>query len=412
VLTYDQQLPLIGVQRSSPSDRTARRSHRLRSGVTPADLGLNQLSKRLLSIQAGALLFIGLLYAWLGLSCDWATLAPHCIGIGIVALVWLYYYWQPGKRSEWVIAEGLFVLLLIMTLALIVSSGQYVAASLGRPLIDTWLAATDAAIGVSVPGLVDWTRAHANIASVLRYAYFTLVPQFLLTVVVVGFICRDRPRIWEFTFHFHFCALATLAAFAFLPANEPGTYYRFETIIDQGRFLHQFQSLRAGTFVIHFDDMEGLVSFPSFHVAGALLVTWTFRKYRWLRWPLVALNISLIAATFMTGIHFVADAIGALPMFAASLCAYRYCGFAALFDSVPGCSEAGMKDETLAGVGEIAGRNQTTENVIAADQHDIRQSALNQARIHAIGKAGVATSCGNAVADWIDNSAHPTPTNH
>lgn len=411
MLTYDQQLQLIGVQGSSPSDRTARGSHRLRSGVTPADLGLNQLSKKLLSAQAGTLVFTGLLYAWLGLSSDWATLAPHCIGIVIIAIVWLYYYWHPGKRNEWVIADGLFVLLLIMSLGLIVSSSQYVVASLRRPLIDSWLSATDAMFGISVPQLVAWTRAHGPIAAWLHTAYFTLVPQFLLTVVVLGFVLRDRARLWEYAFHFHFCALVTLAAFAIVPADSAFTHYGFQSLIDQGRFIDHFQGLRAGTLTaIPFNNMEGLVSFPSFHVAGGLIVTWAFRKNRLLFWPLAVLNASLTAATFMTGAHYVTDVVATFFVFAASLCAYRYCGFAALFQTATGAIT--NTSRTLAPVGESVGRDQTIENVIAVDQRHIRQNALNQACFRTICEAGVATSCGNAVADWIDNSAHQTATNH
>jgi len=85
-------------------------------------------------------------------------------------------------------------------------------------------------------------------------------------------------RLWEFAFHFHFCALVTLAASGLFPAECAFTFYGFESLIDQGRFIHHFESLRAGTFqTIRFNDI-GLISFPSFHAAGALMVTWAFRS--------------------------------------------------------------------------------------------------------------------------------------
>jgi len=256
-------------------------------------------------------------------------------------------------------------------------------ASLRRPLIDSWLAATDALLGISVPQLVAWTRAHGLIAAWLHTAYFTLVPQFLLTVVVLGFVLRDRARLWEYAFHFHSCALVTLAAFAIVPADSAFTHYGFQSLIDQGRFIDHFQGLRAGTLTaIPFDNMEGLVSFPSFHVAGGLMVTWAFRKNRLLFWPLAVLNASLTAATFMTGAHYATDVVATLLMFAASLWVYRYCGFAALFDSVAGPSDASMKHKTLAGLGEISGRAQTNATAIRAGGSRNPSERLNQARFH------------------------------
>jgi membrane-associated phospholipid phosphatase len=78
--------------------------------------------------------------------------------------------------------------------------------------------------------------------------------------------------------------------------------------------------------VVRFDELEGLVSFPSFHVAGALIVLWAARRRRWLLMPLVCWNLVLIASTFMTGVHYVIDVIASVPLFLGSVALYqRYC---------------------------------------------------------------------------------------
>jgi len=66
-----------------------------------------------------------------------------------------------------------------------------------------------------------------------------------------------------------------------------------------------------------------LISFPSFHTAGALMVTWTFRHKRWFLVPLILLNIGLISATFMMGAHYFVDTLGGVALFAASVWMYR-----------------------------------------------------------------------------------------
>jgi hypothetical protein len=154
-----------------------------------------------------------------------------------------------------------------------------------------------------------------------------------LPVIVLGFILRDRQRLWEFAFHFHICTVITVTCLAIFPAECAFSYYGFESLIDQGRFIRHFNALRAGTFgAVRFDNIEGLISVPSFHVAGALMVTWAFRQLRWILWPLLVLNVVLVASTFMTGAHYVVDMIATLLMFSGSVLLYRYLRFSDLFE--------------------------------------------------------------------------------
>ena len=196
--------------------------------------------------------------------------------------MWLSLCTVPGRtRRDWIVAETVAVLILILTCSLVTGAGQYLVAGWVRPLVDPGLAAADAWLGVSVPALVAWTRPHPWITIALQLAYFTLLPQFVLAIVGTGIVQRDRARLWEFAFHFHLCAIVTLVCSGLFPAACAFTFYGFESLLDQGRFIDHFASLRAGTFpLLRFDTIEGLISFPSFHVAGALMVTWAFRGRR------------------------------------------------------------------------------------------------------------------------------------
>jgi hypothetical protein len=57
-------------------------------------------------------------------------------------------------------------------------------------------------------------------------------------------------------------------------------------------------------------------------VAGALMVTWAFRQHRWIFAALGSLNVLLIAATVLTGAHYMIDVVVTVAMFALSIAAY------------------------------------------------------------------------------------------
>ena len=75
---------------------------------------------------------------------------------------------------------------------------------------------------------------------------------------------------------------------------------------------------------VSFGAMEGLVSAPSFHVAGGLMVSWALRHVRWLLPGVLVVNVSLCLATVMTGTHYVVDVLLSLVMVAGSVFAWRW----------------------------------------------------------------------------------------
>jgi len=177
-----------------------------------------------------------------------------------------------------------------------------------------------------VPMLARWTAQHPATAQILRIAYFTHVPQFVLAVFGLALL-REREKLWEFAFHFQVCLAISLIAFALWPVACVSAYYGFAPTIDVTRAIEQIQGFHSGRMtVVKSAEMEGLVSFPSFHVAGGLLVTWAFRRHPRFLWPLVALNLAMVASTFMSGLHYFVDVIGSAPTFAVSLALYKWWG--------------------------------------------------------------------------------------
>lgn len=291
-----------------------------------AELGLNRLGILLLGLNGLVLAADLVLFPITRLSIDWASE----IGVVVVLLalcgVWFNFYWTPGGQREWFVGEVVFLVTLVLFLSNVASPMQYGAIALGFPYCDWWLAAADAAIGINVMKLAAWTFVHPGFAAIMHVSYDTLLPQFVLAILLLA-IYRERELLWEFTFHFHFCALVTVALLIVFPAVCPPAYYGFRPTIDMTHLIGQIKGLHEGTLkVVRFDELEGLVSFPSFHAAGGMIVTWAFRRRRWIFVLLACVNVLLVLSTFVTGVHYLIDVIGTVPMVLASVAIYnRYC---------------------------------------------------------------------------------------
>jgi PAP2 superfamily len=295
-------------------------------------LGLHPLTACLAAMQVLLLASTLLLYPRFGLTVVWTPVLPLLAAIGGLLLLWAYFVSTKTTPTERRIAEALLVLALILALAVILAPAQYLAAAWNRPPIDPLLARADALLGVHVPTLAAWTRQHPRVNRWLTWTYFTLLWQFAVIVPALA-VVRDRRALWEFVFHFHVCSIVTVITFAVFPAICPFTYYGFESTISQARVVAALEGTRNGTLkVLEFGKLEGLVSMPSFHAAGAMMVTWAFRRHVWLLVPLLAINALLTVATFMSGVHYVIDLVGTLVMLAGSLWLWRVWG-GRLFDA-------------------------------------------------------------------------------
>ncbi len=279
-----------------------------------------------LGVQVALLASSLYFYAALGLSVAWdGALSIVLVAAGLV-LAWAYFTATKSSAAEQRIANASLAIALLLLLSAVMTPAQYVAAALNRPLIDPVLAKADGWLGIDVSEFARWTRAHPWISASLSWAYFTLLWQFALLIPVLA-IVRDDEALAEYVFHFHFCSLVTIATFALFPAASAFQYLGFQSTLPQTRFVEHFNGVRAGQMTqLVFGQMEGLVSMPSFHVAGALMVTWATRRHLWLCVPLVVVNTLLSAATFLSGAHYLVDTVAAFGLVAVSVWVWRRLG--------------------------------------------------------------------------------------
>ena len=293
----------------------------------PAEqLGLNRLAVGLISVQLLALASTTLEFRRADLHIVWSSVIPEAAFVIVVALGWLMLFRAPGRHPrEWVIVESFMALLLFGTFAFIALPAQYGGVALRRPFIDRQLAIADAWIGVSVPALAAWWNAHPVAAQILGLCYSSFLVQVFVPIAISGFVYRERTALWEYLFHFHFCSIVAIAVLTFWPAACAPVYYGFRPGLDNTLIQQHLQGLHAGTLhVLRLTELKGVITLPSLHTSVALAVIWACRKRGWLFWPLVAINLGLITATFVSGIHYFVDAPAGVLVFAVSVAAYRW----------------------------------------------------------------------------------------
>ena len=196
----------------------------------------------------------------------------------------------------------------------------YVMAISARPWADARLAAIDAAVGLSAGDVVAWTAGHPTIDLLLKIVYFSLIPQTILVIVVLGF-ATDR-RLDLFLVRFMLAALLTAVCFAFWPARGSCVQFGLPTPPHYEGVLRELYSLRAGVRTVTWRGAEGIITFPSFHAIWATLLTSAFWGRRWF-WPIAALNGLVLISCVTTGMHYFVDVAAGLAISAVVIVATR-----------------------------------------------------------------------------------------
>ena len=195
---------------------------------------------------------------------------------------------------------------------------SYIVASFGGPLWDERLHAWDQALGLdwrltstlsttspgsarSQAGLYEHRPADRDRHSVAR-------------------LNGDLAQCRAFVAAFMIAALISIALSGAMPAAAMFVHlglqpYYYPNLDPTAAFVHvaHLNALRDGTMrLLTLHDSEGMITFPSYHAALGVI----FAKALWtlpsLRWPGMALNILMIAATPIDGGHYFVDAFAGI----------------------------------------------------------------------------------------------------
>lgn len=231
----------------------------------------------------------------------------------LAATTIIYRHWRPAPLIA-NCAETTLQLLAILLLGLLIS---FPAAALGAhfPYRDGFLARADIVLGFDWASYTGFIAAHPSLKFATHAAYVCMIPQFFLTGLLLA-VTAQHARREAFVVMTGFTLAVTLVTFVLMPAlSHPG-----------GGWVAPITYMRTDmAHAISFDDLNGIITFPSFHAAAACLFVWACWRIPYGRWPILALNVALIAATPVHGLHYGVDVLAgvALSSFAIFLFAPR-----------------------------------------------------------------------------------------
>jgi PAP2 superfamily len=221
----------------------------------------------------------------------------------------------------------------IVLITVIMAPLTYVAAATDLPMRDASLLAVDRSLGLDWAAYVRFVDAHPELSAWLNIGYNMIRWPIFAIPIVLAAKGRYR-RVEEFTFAFGAALVATTIISALVPAIgvyqqiglDPATLKN----IDPHAYLDQLRDLpptRDGT-LRHLEllGLGGIVTFPSFHAASAILYSWALWPVRWTRPLVVLVNGVMLTATPLNGGHYFIDLFAGVAIAVLAIAAARWIG--------------------------------------------------------------------------------------
>ena len=209
---------------------------------------------------------------------------------------------------------------------------SYVAASANLPLRDAAFARFDRWLGLDWQGYYDFVCARPALVPYFYIAYAMInLPTFGVPILLG--LTRNFARLQQFTLACTLTACVTVLVSALLPAI--GTYQEYGIPADTPVFsasgflvqVDEIPAVRNGSLrLLSFETMTGIVTFPSFHAAAAVLALWACWGVWWMRpFALMAYG-GMLLATPLVGGHYFADVFAGCGLAAVAIMAARFTG--------------------------------------------------------------------------------------
>jgi len=232
-----------------------------------------------------------------------------------------YCHWAGNDRLR----DGCLLIAWSSLFVNLLQLPSLVTARSGLPLVDPLLVKCDRFMGLDCAAVVTWTRAHplVNLFSTVSYTFMQwLVAAAIFVTSLSGNLKRAKVLILATSIS----AIAASLVLTVMPAVGPWYGFNFRPFPEQATFMREFYALRAsGPFSADPNYKGGLISFPSFHVALAVMAAYTLWPYRRLRWPAIVLAAMVVVSTVTTGWHYATDGIAGAALAVACIQLARKC---------------------------------------------------------------------------------------
>jgi hypothetical protein len=253
------------------------------------------------------------------------------LGIATAVLGGAIHFYRRVRINEH-LAATCNALLQALTFSAAGSILSYLLARGGGPFWDSTLYAWDRSLGFDWLGYVRLIDAQAWLVLPLQLAYASLIPQVVVVILALGFGGRlDQLRT------FILAAIGSGAVAIVLSAIFPAlsnyvhlglTAQDFQNVDPWAGYvhLHDLTMLRTGQLtVLNLPEMQGIITFPSYHACLATLSLWAFWNSgrRAIRWLGATVALGTIAATPVDGGHYFVDVIAGIGIAVVSLALAR-----------------------------------------------------------------------------------------
>lgn len=251
-------------------------------------------------------------YRAAGLSFAWLSNVNIVLCVLIFLAVSCCYRWL--RPDPWISfgTEACAQLTLVLSLG---SALSYPLVAAGFPYCDALLDGADRWMRLDWRTYLHFINENPTLAVLTWLAYRSMLFQF--TVLVLVLVATSRiVRLQQYVLASGLALCLTLAVFTFMPAGgiysflqiQPAEFANLSPIMTHNQTL-LLDALRTGQQT-EVGQMEGLITFPSFHAVWAILFAWGFYPVKQLRFGAIMLNLLVIASTPIQGAHYFIDIVG------------------------------------------------------------------------------------------------------
>lgn len=283
----------------------------------------------IVALLAISTLCVAMMMAWAGLTINFlkpSNLAPVFLLVTL-AIIRKTTYNSNVKRYQ-IIGDFAEYFALFAFISLLGATATYPAAAATRGFVDPLLHRMDEFLHFNWLFWYQLVVEYPLLQSLgrLSYASIYLSPAILLATFAIS---GERARAQFFILSFWLAAVITMLLFLALPAVGPLAYlwqgpppYLPTSALYQAQLL---PLLRDGMFnEVDLGALQGLVCAPSFHTTIAIIYIYMAWQNRYIRWPLLAINVAMLLSTPIEGTHYLTDMIGgvAVALFALATVTY------------------------------------------------------------------------------------------
>lgn len=214
-----------------------------------------------------------------------------------------YVVFRPSARKVHALLENGAA---IITYTAVLATVSYLCARNSMPLRDGAFEAADRMMGYDWQAWADFEYGLPAVGLVLRLAYASLLPQIVLVLILLPII-GDGSRGFSLLRASLIAAIIACVGSYALPAAGPSAF--------QTDWYPHWAALRtAAPFTISLANVQGIISFPSFHASLAVLLLYAVRGLGVVTWGLGSVELLMLISTPTFGHHYCCDVLAGIAV--------------------------------------------------------------------------------------------------